>query len=180
MSRTARSVIGAICALALVVPVSAASASYLLFTYSETGPGAIDVSWDQSSNPRPIAYNYDTYATVPVLDWTGNVGPYTSITWISVVFENGGFITPDGSINVYGQQFYGFPESSPSFAPGLWTGVNATDGLPFTLTITNADIPEPSAWTMALVGLGGVGGAMRLERRRTRVEPLYALFDSPR
>jgi hypothetical protein len=174
MIRRTGSVVGAIAALGLIASASAASASYLLFSYSETGPSAIDASWYQSPNPTPIAYNYDTYTTVPVFDWTGNVGPYTSITWISVVFESGGFVTPDGSISVFGQQYYGFPESDPSFAPGVWTGVNATDGLPFTLTITNSDIPEPSEWAMMLVGLGGVGAAMRLARRKAGAELLHA------
>ena len=169
MVRGVGSIVGAIAALDLIASAATAGAPYLLFNYSETGPGAIDASWYQSSNPKPIAYNYDTYTDVPVLDWTGNVGPYTSIAWISTVFESGGFVTPDGSISVFGQQYYGFPESSPSFAPGVWTGTNATDNLPFALDITPSNIPEPSGWVMMVVGLGAVGAAMRLAPRRESI-----------
>jgi len=162
-------VMGAIAALALTAAASAASASTLLFTYAETGPDPIDVSWNQLSDPTPIAYNFFTYTMVPVFNWKGDIGPFSSMTYDSVVFTDGGFYTPDGAISVYHLQLYGIPESSPRFAPNVWTGDNTADGLPFTLTITA--VPEPGAWAIMLVGLGGLGAAMRVARRRGSALP---------
>jgi len=157
------SVAAAIAALGLTAG-SAAGATSLLFTYVEAGPGAIDASWNQSSNPAAFAYDYFYYTAVPVFNWTGNVGPYGGMYYYSFgIYGNGGFSTPDGTINVYGGQYYGFPESNPYFVPGVWTGVNATDGLPFTLTAIA--VPEPSEWAIMLLGLGGVGVGLRIARR---------------
>lgn len=156
--------LGVLCAVAFAT-APPAGASTLRFSYAETGPQPIDVGWRQSSDPTPLDYNFDTYTTVPVFDWTGNIGPFTSITYDSVIFTNGGFYTPDGAILVSHLQLYGPPESSPHFAPNVWTGVNAADGLPFTLTITA--VPEPAGWALMLIGFGGLGGALRLSRRRT-------------
>jgi hypothetical protein len=171
MIRVVGSFVGALAALGLIASASAAGATSLLFTYVETGPGAIDVSWDQSSNPKPIAYNYDIYTTVPVSNWTGNVGPDTAVTYYAAT-NNGGFSAANFAINVYGQQYYNLPESVPAFGPNVWTGVNATDGLPFTLT--SIAVPEPAALAMVLAGLGAAGAAMRLARRKARAELLHA------
>ena len=45
-------------------------------------------------------------------------------------------------------------------------GINDTYGV-FTLNYSPADVPEPATWAMMLVGLGGLGAAMRSRRKLT-------------
>ncbi len=133
----------------------AAQASTLKFSYSESG--GIDFSFEQSSNPTPIFSFPGALTQVPVSDWTGNIGPYSSIVWWSAT-DSGMFETVDGLYSVVGrQQVYSGPESAPAFAPGVFAGTDATNGLSGTLTVTA--VPEASTWAMMLVGFAGLGFA---------------------
>jgi hypothetical protein len=50
---------------------------------------------------------------------------------------------------------------------------DATGGLQTTFSTAGA-VPEPAAWTMMLLGLGLIGGGLRLARRRPGVAPIAA------
>ena len=153
-------IIGASLAAAAAL-ATGAHAEELLFTYAESGPGAIDFSFEQSSNPTPISFS-DGFATqVPVSDWTGNVGPFTSISWFSAS-DNGMFDTVDGVVQVVGPQVYGGSEAAPTFAPGTFAGVDHINQLSGVLTVTAiAAVPEPASWALMLIGVGALGAAMR-------------------
>jgi hypothetical protein len=141
-------------AIAATLATGAAQASTLHFNYSENG--GIDFSFKQSSNPTPISYGPGFATEAPVSDWTGNIGPYSSIAWFNSK-ANGMFDTIDGSYIVFGPQVYSGPESAPVFAPGVFAGADQTNGLSGTLTVTS--VPEASTWAMMLLGFAGLGFA---------------------
>jgi hypothetical protein len=132
----------------------AAQASTLFFSYSESG--GIDFSFEQSSDPTPLFSSPDLTQT-PVSDWTGNIGPYSSIVWWNAKKATGMFDTSDGSYVVVGPQVYSGPESAPVFAPGVFAETDNTDSLSGTLTVTS--VPEASTWALMLVGLASLSFA---------------------
>ncbi len=143
----------------------AAQASTLLFSYSESG--GIDFSFEQSSNPTPIFSFTGALTQVPVSDWTGNIGPYSSIVWWTAA-ASGMFETVDGLYSVVGPQVYSGPEGAPVFAPGVFAGTDVTNGLSGSLTVTA--VPEASTWAMMLIGFAGLGFAgHRTARKATPV-----------
>jgi PEP-CTERM motif len=154
-----KAIIGA--SLAAAVLATGAHAGELLFSYTETGPGAIDFSFDQSSNPTPLADGLGFNTQVPVSNWTGNIGPYSSIVWFSLS-ANGMFDTPDGVFVVFGPQVYGGTEAAPTFAPGVFPGADQTTGLNGVLTVTA--VPEPAGWALMLIGFGALGSVLRRRR----------------
>ena len=147
-----------------VALATAASASELLFTYTETGPGAIDFSFDQASNPTPLSFTLGTVTDVPVTNWSGNIGPYSAIQWFSAA-SSGQFNTQDDLYVVFGPQIYGGTEDAPTFGPGTFAGADQSDGLVGTLVVTS--VPEPAGWMLMLVGIGGLGAAMRTRKRES-------------
>jgi hypothetical protein len=147
--------------LAAAVLATGAQAGELLFSYTETGPGAIDFSFDQSSNPTPLSYALGDSTQVPVSNWTGNVGPYSSIVWFSLG-DNGMFDTVDGAYVVFGPQVYGGTEAAPTFATGVFPGADQTNGLSGVLTVTA--VPEPAGWALMLIGFGALGSTLRRRR----------------
>lgn len=150
--------------VALVCGVATAHAQELKFSYVEQG--GFDFSFIQDANPTPIDYDLGGFAQVAISDWTGNIGPESSIYWISSA-GGGLFATFDVSANVFGAQAYSGSEAAPVFAPGVFAGVDHVDGLSGVLTITEmSGVPEPATWAMLLIGLGAIGAAMRTARRR--------------
>jgi PEP-CTERM motif len=146
--------------IAALTCAATAQAETLLFSYSEPG---LNFSFEQSSNPTPIAYQDDNYTQTPVTDWTGSVGPYTSIVWYSTD-QSGMFDTPDSVYDIVGAQVYSGSESNPTFTPGVYTASDMNrDYLGGTLTITA--VPEPASWALMLIGLGALGAALRTSRR---------------
>jgi hypothetical protein len=139
----------------------AASASELLFSYSE--PGGIDFSFEQSSMPTPIAYSSGFSVQVPVTELSSNIGPFSDIFWYSTG-DLGQFDTDTSTVYiVYGPQIYTGPESAPVFAPGVFPGEDQTNGLDGTLTITA--VPEPAAWLLMIAGIAGIGLTLRRGRQ---------------
>ncbi|MGI0068568.1 MAG: hypothetical protein ACREB9_09245, partial [Thermoplasmata archaeon] len=108
--------------LALIGASMSADAAELLFTYSESGAGGFDFSFDQSSTPTPIISYSGEEADVPVSNWTSNFGyPASDIQWYSTSY-GGGFNTETGPdhANTLGPQVYTGPESAPVFTPGTF------------------------------------------------------------
>jgi hypothetical protein len=148
--------------LASLSLTAGANASVLHFQYTETGQGAIDFSFDQSSTPVPNGFLLGSSTDVPVTNWTSNIGPASSILWFNLVNAFGGFDT-DTSNNggagssVFGPQVYTGLESAPVFAPGTFVGFSDQDnGLSGVLTVTTVT-PLPPAWTMLIAGFVGLG-----------------------
>jgi hypothetical protein len=145
--------------LASLSLTAGANASVLHFQYIETGQGAIDFSFDQSSTPVPDGFLLGGSTDVPVTNWTSNIGPASSIDWLSAnVF--GGFFTdtPNNNGNgssVTGPQVYTGSELAPVFAPGTFDMADMDNGLSGVLTVTAT--PLPAAWTMLIAGFVGLG-----------------------
>jgi hypothetical protein len=135
---------------------ASAHAETLVFTYVEDG--GLDFSFDQSATPTPLGYALGDYTDVAISNFTGNVGPYSSIVWYSAG-ASGQFNTPDNAYVVFGPQVYSGPESAPIFATGTYAGADQTNGLAGTLTITA--VPEPATWAMMILGLGMTGALLR-------------------
>lgn len=146
-------------AVSLLANRENANATPLNFSYSETGNNGINFSFDQASNPVPLGEDGGIFTIIPVSNWSGNVGPFSSIVWYNAT-DLGLFDTADHSTAVYGPQVYSGTEANPVFAPGQFTGIDHDNGNTGTLVVTAA-VPEPSAWAFMVVGLGMVGLIMR-------------------
>ena len=154
----------------LILGVGVASADTLQFTL--TGP--ISETFELSTPLTIMSSEADTgvgFVLAPS-QLTGLV-PSTGF----VAFYNGD-PTIGGGIAVFatatdmilyasGPQIYGGTELSPTFAPGVFTLDDSTDGTPvpgaFTLTITdlsNVVTPEPSVTILLAIGLVAVGLAV--------------------
>lgn len=137
-----------------------AHAETLLFSYSDTG--GVSFTYEQSSTPTPTAYSANFANSVPVRDFKGNIGPYSSMSYYTTA-ASGGFSTPGGLVDGRGPQIFSGTVSNPVFAPGKFAVDEVFTQQTGTLAISA--VPEPTSWAMMLVGLGGLGGMMRSRRR---------------
>lgn len=156
-----------IAALGLTVfaATAAANAETLKVTWEE--PGGVMASWLQSSDPTPSDYGTDIATTVPITDFTGNVGPYSSIAFYNAALDGGFSIFPPGSSiplwAVQGAQMYTGGEAAPIFAPGVFAVQDFTDGLDGNVSFTVA-VPEPPVWSLMIAGLAFLGAWKRKRR----------------
>ena len=149
--------LAAVVSLASLSLTAGANALELHFQYTETGTGAIDFSFDQSSTPVPNFFFAGIDTDVPVTNWTSNLlGPASSIDWHSSG-DGGGFITDNTNsfFQALGPQVYTGSESAPVFAPEIFQVFTDINGLSGVLTVTAT--PLPSAWTMLIAGFVGLG-----------------------
>jgi hypothetical protein len=149
-----------------------ARAETLLVTWTEDDPDLginIDVSWEMSSTPTPIFSVHGVGTDVPIFDFTStgttSVGPYSDMGWYSAS-QGGLFYTPDKLYEVDGAQAYSGPESAPVFLTGVYPGIDVANS-DASATVTISTIPEPSTWTMMLLGFAGLGFAGLRARRKT-------------
>jgi hypothetical protein len=147
-----------------------AAATLLQFSYVETGSGAIHFTFDQDSNPTPLAFVSGNYTYVPVTNWTSNIGTASSIAWYNISAE-GMFstLTPTSYV-VEGPQVYTGTEANPVFTTGVFDGVDKTNGLDGVLTITTAAVPAPliGHGLLAVLAVGGLLSGAKLFERRSR------------
>jgi hypothetical protein len=157
--------IGALTAPAFLAAASiSAQAETLHVTWVEPAEPSQNESWDQSSNPTPCCFtNPGSETDVPVTN--GNPSGL-SVVFFFAAGGGGGFQDNHNLVNAFGDQVYSGPESSPVFAPGSFTLGDSNTFNVGTLTFTA--VPEPSTWTMMLLGFAGIGfaGYRRARARR--------------
>ena len=152
---------------AAVAIAGTASATSLKFSYygGYEFLVAVGANWTQSSTPNPISY--DTGSDTDVAASGGDVllflgflpfdpGSISSVEFNSAA--NGGGFSDGSLVSVSGPQIYTGTEANPVFTPGVY---DFSDGV-----LTISDVPEPTTWTMMILGIGGVGAMMR--RRKTQ------------
>ena len=155
---------------AVATIAGAASATTLDFSYSG-GSFIFEgfAGWTQSSDPTPLSY--DTGADTTVAASGGDLvliggffpiagGPISSVEFYSTA--NGGGFSDGSAISDFGLQIYSGTEAAPVFTPGSY---QLTFG-----TLTISDVPEPATWTMMILGVAGIGAALR----RRKAQPLEA------
>lgn len=158
----------AVCGLALAA-APRAQASQLQFTYTDTS--GLNFTFDQSSSPTPTAYSSGDWTMVSVSNWSGNIGPYSSMIWYSAS-SGGMFDTPDHALVILGNPVYSGTEQNPMFAPTppndpyqfeYGSDCHTITG---TLTVTDLSAPEPGTLALFAAALGLLGMAVIIRRRR--------------
>ncbi|HWF01502.1 MAG TPA: PEPxxWA-CTERM sorting domain-containing protein [Caulobacteraceae bacterium] len=147
-------------AVVAVLAAPAAEATQLLFSFVETGEGALSWSYQQPSNPTPLTFANTEYTDIAVSDWTGADAPESRMLY----WAGGGFVDEQDSLYSASPQIFSGTEKNPVFAPGSFAFTDGADGLDGTLTITAT--PEPAGWALMIVGVGFTGAALRVRRRR--------------
>jgi hypothetical protein len=154
-------------AMVAVLAASSAPAATLLFTYTTPADSGGSATWTQSSTPAVAAQYPNIYTDVVVTDGSAEPAGLPTYTFTSVYYANGG---ADGGFDIIGS---GISPSGPQLfrgldtAPVFATGVYSLDG-GGTLTVTAAGAPEPDAWSMMLLGVAVMGGALRLRKSLAR------------
>lgn len=174
--------IAAAAACVMAVPASAAAGSVRAVLDFESGTSdgrsyfedGIQITPFVNGASAPLALQ-DGAIFVPVsgsLSFLPQFGR-GGIAFLSFDIDTDAPVYSDGSE----QRFTVVPDGRPGFqrvtvdvytlvkSPGLQ--LTATPGFGFVLdnvVLTNASIPEPSSWALLIVGVGGVGGALRRRR----------------
>lgn len=121
----------------------------LSFSSPVTNPVLAIVSLGQTGINASFNFNGD-----PTFVLLGG-GP--SSTW------GGSGLTTTGS-NVYGTEGNGLVEFIGTYSEISWT--NPTYENYYTFTVGTAGVPEPASWSLMIMGVGGVGAALRTRRRK--------------
>jgi len=80
-------------------------------------------------------------------------------------FYVSGNLVPGGEYNLWSDLIGG--QVNPSTGPGeLWAAKGGSYVVTSAGTLTLSSTPEPAAWALMLIGVGGIGGALRGARRR--------------
>ncbi len=141
--------------------VSSGHATEILFTVTGGDP---TTTFELPAMPTPDGFNLDfgfNFDSVPAV-YGGSAIILSDLIFYNS-FLSGGF-QDDNFFDLQGWQLYSGPESSPTFTPGVYTGMyNVYDGATDTVTLTA--VPEVSTWAMLLAGFAGLGFAAY---RRTR------------
>ena len=157
----------------------AATASPLLFTLA----GPTDATFVLDSHPTPdgmtagqpyVSNVSGTFSGLPVVFslvqfYTQN--PPTLDGGLGLSDPS----TPGDYLYFSGVQIYSGTAAAPTFSPGHYSDVAFVGGSHLTETIDITAVPEPGAWALMIVGLGGVGSAMRRGRAVARARSLPAV-----
>jgi hypothetical protein len=161
--------IGAALGAAAALTAATAGAVTLDVTFVGAGYYAGDfVTWQQDSNPTPVAWNTDSSfgpveTDIAVTNVTG--GSFTEVYYYGES-NGGGFQTDDVAFDGFGPQLHTGTEQYPVF----WGTYTVIYGEEIAGTITFAPVtapaPEPSTWVLMLAGFAGIG-ALALRSRRS-------------
>jgi hypothetical protein len=142
---------------------------YSLVTFHGNGSGVLEVEGTLSETGNARADEYSTVSPSVLLPW----GAYSDASKLTAVAGNWtseyGFGYTDGEqayvvIQLTAQTAGGSLSVADPATLTLSPGTSFTAAAPTFLTGSPA--PEPGAWGLLQIGLGGLGGALRLSRRR--------------
>jgi hypothetical protein len=158
--------VSALAATAAIVLAGGAQATNVLFTITETGE---TITFTLPESPTEIydsmPNDYFALKHEVRVDFNGATG--RDILYFYNLSQGGGLENAEDVFQITGDQFYTGDESAPTFTLGTYTGqYDVISQQPATVAITA--VPEPAAWTLMLVGFGGLGGALRARRRPAR------------
>jgi len=149
---------------------SAARAEVLEFDLAISDANSDYATWTQSDAPTPMLSNFET-TRIPVGNPSSSLGTFSIINFDSSGFHGGLriYTTDDQTLLFWGvgPQIFGGSVAAPTFAPETidLTPIISYSGDSVTLTITAVPVPEPASWTLMIVGIGGLGAALRATRR---------------
>ena len=170
-------VLGAIVALAL--PLAARAATYN-FTFTGTGGSPAGTGVIQTSNTLDAVGGYDItgvsgqFGADPITALVNNPNQPNETTLSTNTYDN--VLFPSGSMKFdrYGIAFDVGSDIYNIF-DGIADGGTTDTAHPYGLIINGSEsfgnfslsaAPEPATWAMMLLGIGVVGAAMRLSRRK--------------
>lgn len=151
-----RITLAAIAFAAVSIAVSA-HARTLTFSYA----GDANADWTQSSHPTRNFAVLDGYTNVPVDNGvSGGVG-FGDVFF----YTRGGFAISEGNFTLIegGPPLFAGSVDHPNFSAGKYDMSNGT----LTVTAVPYALPEPSTWTLCLIGFGSLGLAARRRRAAT-------------
>ncbi len=145
-------------------PYSAAGKS---FTYSFDLTNPYSYTSPKIGASETLDYSDFIYS----LNGTPVATPLKSLEFYTVALGGGlnlNFATD--SVSIYGADI---GSAGTLASPALYSTTEAINGTispsdatgSSFLTVTNANVPEPSAWALMLIGVGGLGAALRKRRR---------------
>jgi hypothetical protein len=145
-------------------PVGAANATEILFTISGGDP---TTTFELPAMPVPDSFVSSfsfVFNSVPAI-YGGSAITLRNLTFFSGSVQ-GGLMDELQYFNLTGAQLYTGPESSPTFAPSVFTGLlNGSNGNIDSVTLTA--VPEASIWAMMLAGFASLGFAGYRSSRQT-------------
>lgn len=136
-----------------------------------TGFDIVVTRLDAKLNPTtivPITAVSDSSLTDAFQTYTYTIG--TRYTLLPGSFYVIAVVDMGGSAAVWGNTVDPMVLARPDVIAGAFYfntagGVQANAGGPYELNVDAGNVPEPAAWTLTLVGLGGLGVALRSARR---------------
>jgi len=151
----------AIAASLSLMGAGASNAASLFYTFS---PGSYyDYAGSLIDTPVTGSFDFDTVTGI-----LSNVN-YTSV---SGTFNTGAEYTPGDATQIFFGQFggnYDVYQLAGSLNNGGTVAINSGTHPSIFInaggSLTTGTVPEPATWAMMLVGLGGIGAAMRSRRK---------------
>lgn len=165
----------ALVAIGLTLVTAPAQAAVFDFTITST---TADVSGEFTTTGGPTIYDVTNVAgTLDGVPFTSGVNSYGSADneltpsgplfadRAGIAFEAGGL---DYNIFANGTEgkVYSFCVSS---AESYCTGLQADNAPVASFTVRAAGVPEPATWAVMLLGVGMVGGVLRMTRRKNGI-----------
>jgi hypothetical protein len=153
----------------VAVTAQAAQATELYFDLTISDSNKDYATWTQSATPSP-RYTGVEGTDINVSNASSSLGTFSHVFYGGPDVHGGFQIYStnflDGVIfEAVGPQIFGGTYAAPIFSPGTIQLTPAVAYLGDTEKLTITAVPEPATWTLMIVGIGGLGAALRASRR---------------
>jgi hypothetical protein len=109
------------------------------------------------ANASSYGFSLDLVNGLPI-DWSVSAQGQGPATYISSINDSSGYFTAYGDVGDYVENY---TDSLYSTSPG-WPYASSTGT--WTILSGVSGVPEPATWAVMLLGLGGMGGVIRVRR----------------